>query len=109
MVPGDSVSRPYTVVNSGSLPFTYALTTSCADPCGPLWNDAADGLKLTVARGNAMIYRGPMDVANTPMGVTLTPGQSDQLAFTVALPASAGNVMAALSATITFSFTAIQS
>ena len=108
MVPGDSVRRPYTVVNSGSLPFTYAVTTTCAGDCGPLWADASNGLQLTIARGSTTIYRGPMQVANQAIGGPLTPGQSDQLTFSVALPAQAGNVMAAQSAAITFTFTARQ-
>ena len=109
MVPGDSVSRPYTVVNSGSLSFTYALTTSCAGACGLLWTDATSGLQLMIQRGRTTIYRGPMQVANRAIGGPLTPGQSDRVTFTAALPAQAGNIMAAQSAAITFTLIATQS
>ena len=114
MVPGGSISRPYTISNNGGPSFTYALSVSCTSGCaggaGVLWTDATNGLQLTVSRGASVIYSGAISAAsNVAMGVTLGPGQSDSLTLKVSLPASASNAYAGLTTVVSFNWTATSS
>jgi hypothetical protein len=112
MIPGDSISRPLSVSNNGGPRFGYSLSTSCTSGCsgaaGLLWTDSTNGLQLTVKRGSAVVYAGPIQVTNKDMGVTLGPSQSDNVTIQVSLPAAASNAYANLATVVTFTWTATQ-
>jgi hypothetical protein len=109
MIAGDSMTKPVTITNTGALGFTYTLTTSCTAGCaGPLWTNAGNGLQLTVKRGGATIYAGPIQVTNLAMGVIVAPAQVDSTSLMVNLPATAGNAFTNQSSTVVFTWTATQ-
>jgi hypothetical protein len=112
MVPGNGISRPLAITNNGGPSFTYTLSTTCTAGCsgasGILWTDATNGLQLTVSRGATVIYSGPISVANQSMGLTLGPGQTDNITIQVRLPATASNAFASLTTVVTFNWTATE-
>ena len=101
---GSSVSKILTASNTGTLPFTYSLTTSGGST--GLWTDASKGLQLRLRRGVAVVYDGPLQVTNLPFGITLAPSGTDVIEYTVYLPLAADNLLQGLSESITFTWTA---
>ena len=101
---GSAVTKIVTVSNTGTLPFTYSLTTSGGST--GLWTDASKGLQLRLRRGVAVVYDGPLQVANLPFGITLAPSGTDVIEYTVYLPLAADNLLQGLSESITFTWTA---
>lgn len=131
LVPGEAVTAPLTVSNSGTLSLRYALTSSVT-------NTDAKGLgaqlDLTVkvgvntcttagfASSGSVVY-GPdgalgaigstLNIIGTPStypngGRTVAPSASEVLCFQVTLPASTGAGFQSATTTTTFGFTAQQ-
>ena len=109
LVPGDTIGRTITVRNTGTLGFRYVVSAS--QTAGTLlWTDTANGLQLTVAdSGGAVLYTGPVSALGTLAGPgTLSPGSSELLRYTFALPASASDAFQGLVQDLTLVFTATQ-
>lgn len=125
-VPGDSITRPVTLVNDGSLPLGSVHFNSSATTASILTTDVVNGLKLelkscsvpwTAGAGNtytcsgtvASLLNGPsvtsVDLANP---ASLAVGGTDHLAFTVTLPTTADNAFQGKSAALAMTFTATQ-
>lgn len=126
MVPGDQVTAPINVSNSGTLEFRYSMTslstedalagelvlsvksgvTTCDDA-----NWQADG---TVLYSGALGATAPTDVIGDPaqggqIGDRLLPATANEdLCFNVTLPTSAPNAIQGVSTTATFTFDAEQ-
>lgn len=127
MAPGDQVTNPLTVTNSGSLELRYAVTSSTTED--PL----AAQLDLTIKSGvsnctnagfdaDGTVIYGPADLGSTS-GVnvigdptqgaqagdrTLAGSASETLCFNVSLPLSTGDAFQGLSTTATLNFQAEQ-
>lgn len=105
--PGACRASSVTVFNAGRLPFqTYTLTTSAVGAQTPLWTDPTDGLQLTVQRGAAQLYDGPIAVSGLDLGISIAPGDVDALTLVVCLPATAGNAMQGQAQTVAITWTA---
>ena len=135
MLPGDSVERLITLTNDGSSDLaSVALTTAL--PAGAVQNiltsDTTNGLQLTIescTQAWTVVANGP-DTCDVPapatsavvlpkraiLGTDLalgnlaakTTGQSDYLKITTSLPVNADNAFQDKTATINFTFTALQ-
>lgn len=123
MVPGDSITAPLDIANSGSLAYRYAMTTVTTNPDGKA---LADELQLTVRvktaqacsmEDGAVLY-GPAALSGGLFGSpaqgaqandrTLAPAVSETLCFKVALPLTTGNAFQSATTTATFTFNAEQ-
>jgi spore coat-associated protein N len=127
MAPGDEVTAPITVSNTGSLDLRYAVTSTTTE------NVLAGQLQMTIKTGvttctnggftadGTAIY-GPGALGNTtPANVvgdptqgaqagdrTLTASANEVLCVNVSLPLSTGNAFQGLTSTATFTFDAEQ-
>ncbi|SFL74467.1 Camelysin metallo-endopeptidase [Paenibacillus sp. 1_12] len=108
VVPGDSITRTLSVINSGTADFTYNIKNSGMNTL--LFTDAAKGLQLDIKKGAATYYSGPISGlnANSASALTIAHGASDTLTFVISLPIAADNLFQSLSETIEFSFNATQ-
>ncbi len=108
MAPGSSTSRTFRFANSGSVPFAYTLTTTLSTgvAANALWTDGVNGLHLELRRGAAVVYDGPVAVANLAMGIVLQPAGFDDLTYNVYLPVTAGNALQGLTTTFDLTWTA---
>ncbi len=123
MVPGDVVTQPLTVTNSGTAQLRYAVTSTTTEDI------LAAQLDLTIKSGvttctnagfsasGAVLY-GPGDLGSAAgvnvMGDpaqgsnagdrTLNPAASEVLCFQVSLPLASGNAYQGLTSTATFTF-----
>jgi len=109
LVPGDSVDRTITVLNSGTLAFRYAVSASQTASTA-LWTDPTLGLQLTVrTSGGAVLYAGPLSGLGVLAGpTTLAPGGTELLRYTFDFPASASNTFQGLVQDLTLVFNAVQ-
>ena len=126
MAPGDQVTAPVNVANSGTLEFRYSITSTTDE------DTLAAQLDLTVKSGvttcdnanfgvdGTVLYTGPLgstatiNVVGTPAtgaqagDRVLATAANENLCFNVALPASTSNAFQGLSSTATFTFDAEQ-
>ena len=126
MAPGDQVTAPLTVDNSGTLDFRYAVTSTTTEDV------LASELQLTVKESvttcddanwtadGTTIFSGVLGSTGTtailgsnvqgadPGDRVLAPGNSEVLCFNVTLPLAATNASQGLSSTATFTFDAEQ-
>ncbi len=126
MAPGDQVTAPLTVTNSGSLEFRYAVTSTTTEDV------LASELVLTVKSGvltcddanwaatGTVLYSGVLGSMATsvifgsnaqgadPGDRVLAAGTNEVLCFNVTLPLAATNAAQGLSSTATFTFDAEQ-
>ena len=126
MAPGDQVTAPLTVTNSGTLEFRYALTSTTTEDV------LAGELVLTVKHGvttcddanwaadGTVLYSGVLGtMATSPIfgsvaqgadagDRVLAAGANEALCFNVTLPLSASNAAEGQTTTATFSFEAEQ-
>ncbi len=126
MAPGDQVTAPLTVDNSGTLEFRYAVTSTTTE------NVLASELTLTVKSGvvtcddanwaatGTVLYSGVLGTMATsaifgsnapgadPGDRVLAAGTNEVLCFNVTLPLAATNAAQGLSTTATFTFDAEQ-
>lgn len=130
IVPGDSIQRAFTLVNSGTTDLGGVTLTTTATPSSKLDTDTTNGLKLKiescstawtpVAPTSAPTYTcgGTTTTvlatqavigANTPLTTTAaTHGVTANLRLTLTLPTTADDTFQGLSSTIGFSFTGTQ-
>ena len=127
MAPGDEVTAPITVSNTGTLDLRYAITSATSE------NVLATQLQLTIKSGvttctnggfgaDGTVIYGPGVLGNTtPVNVvgdptqgfqlgdrTLAASANEVLCFSVTLPLSTGNSFQGLTSTATFTFDAEQ-
>jgi hypothetical protein len=109
LVPGDSMTRTITVLNSGSPAFRYAVSAT-RTASTPLWTDTTDGLQLTVSTsGGTVLYAGPLSGLGSLAGpTTLAPGTNELLRYTFDFPASAPNAFQGLVQDLTLVFDAVE-
>ena len=131
MVPGETVTAPLTITNSGTMQMTYAVSSSVTND----GKGIAAQLDLTIKRGvgtctnagfgatGTVVYgaNGPLgtigsslNLIGTPAsypngGRTLAPDANEVLCFQVTLPASSGTAFQGAATTATFAFAAQQS
>jgi len=125
--PGDTKAYKMTIENSGSVPFTYALSVA-AQPgkSSVLDTNAALGLQLKVERCNsafascsAPLYNGRIVVTNLDLGGPdnlpgpgspkgLKKGSKDYLRLTASLPSGAGNAFQGKTSVLDLTWTATQ-
>src|ERR1700674_5142628 len=123
MAPGDQVTNPITVTNSGSLALRYAITSTTTE------NTLAGQLSLTIKSGvttctnaaygaTGTVLYGPAllgTIAGTNVGGTpaqgaqagdrtLAAAANEVLCFNVSLPLASGNAYQNLTSTATFAF-----
>ncbi|MBN1091880.1 hypothetical protein JKP75_04410 [Blastococcus sp. TML/M2B] len=127
LVPGDSVTRAFTLKNAGTTDFSSITldSTPTNSPQSVLTTDITNGLQLSVKscstayaqNGNAVtcsgvektLLTGPAAVSKTLTSpASLVSGQSDNIAITYTLPAAAGNGFQGKSADLSLVFTAQQ-
>jgi hypothetical protein len=126
LIPGDSVTRTYTLKNDGSSDLGTINLASAATTSSILTSDAVNGLQLSVRScavawtetGNAFtcgsgektLLASGAAVRTAPLTApaSLTAGQSDNLAITYALPLAAGNEFQGKQAAFSLTFTATQ-
>ena len=126
MAPGDQVTAPVNVANSGTLEFRYSITSTTDE------DTLAAELDLTVKSGvttcdnagfgvdGTVLYTGPLgstatiNVVGTPAtgaqagDRVLATAANENLCFNVALPTATSNAFQGLSSTATFTFDAEQ-
>lgn len=126
MMPGDSVTAPITITNSGSDPLRYALTTTTTNTDAKnLATNLTTNIKVGVttcttagfgASGTAVV--GPLnldtlDFGNSAQGAqagdrTLANGASEVLCIQATLPLAAANTLQNATTTATLTFNAEQ-
>jgi spore coat-associated protein N len=124
--PGDTISRPLTITNSGSISAVLTLTTATTSTPTLLSTDTTNGLQFKVDRCSqawtgssptftcggtttADVVSSRSIVQGTPISIGNLPvSGSDFLLITVSLPSTAGNTFQSLSETFSFNFTATQ-
>ncbi|SDF18909.1 Camelysin metallo-endopeptidase [Blastococcus aurantiacus] len=126
LIPGDSVTRTFTLKNDGSSDLGSIMLASAATTSSILTTDATNGLQLSVKScpvawtqsGNSftcasgektLLASGPAvnnKVLDAP--ASLGAGKSDNLAISYALPVSAGNEFQGKQAAFSLTFTATQ-
>ena len=123
MAPGDQVTNPITVTNSGSLALRYAITSTTTENvlAGQLTltiksgvttcTNAAYGATGSVVYGPALLgtIAGTNVVGNPAQGAqagdrTLAAAANEVLCFNVSLPLASGNAYQGLTTTATFAF-----
>jgi predicted ribosomally synthesized peptide with SipW-like signal peptide len=116
MLPGDTVTQPLTVSNSGTADFRYAATSTATNPDGKNLAGAInlivktqgtscsafDGTTLYSGALNGFAFGNPAP-GNQSGDRTLTAGSSEVLCFRASLPIGTGNTYQ--NATTTFSVT----
>ena len=128
-VPGDSMTRAINLVNDGSAPLGSINFSSAATAGSILTTDTVNGLQLSLKScsvawtqgGNASaptyacsgttqtLVNGPV-VNNATLAnpASLTAGGTDNLLFSVSLPAAADNTFQGKTATLSLTFTGVQ-
>ncbi len=122
-VPGDSLTRSVTLTNAGTSQLaSVMLDTTVPAPVAPLTTDKTNGLQIavkscTVAWTAAYACGGTeRELASGPAvgnhvlssPISLAPGQTDHLIFTISLPQSADNTFQNKSAALSLTFTGTQ-
>ena len=127
-VPGDSLSRSVNLVNDGTTAFSsLSLASVSTGPGNALTSDQTNGLKLSVqacsvpwtkptattyacsGTTKTVVNNAPAVSNNTlPTPASLTPGATDYLVVTLALPTAAGNEFQGLSSALTLTFSGVQ-
>ena len=128
-VPGDSVSRSYDLVNTGTLGFAGFTMTSSATTSSVLDTDKVNGLQLTVqscapgwteaktataatytcAVPATTIYNGPAVTNGAVANLSsIAPKATDHLVVKLSLPTTADNTFQGKSSTLSLGFTGTQ-
>ena len=125
LIPGDSVTRTFTLKNDGSSDLGTISLASAATASSILTTDAINGLQLSVkscpvawtqtgnaftcASGEKTLLAGPAVTTGALNGpASIVAGRSDNLAISYALPVSAGNEFQGKQAAFSLTFTATQ-
>jgi hypothetical protein len=114
---GDSFDAQLNITNSGSLPFTYGMSTDVTIISGSA--ALASALQLTVrakttnpcsSRDGAVLFTGNLNAPGSDFSARpLAVGGSDPLCFTIVLPASTGTSVQGSNVAAAFTFQAVQS
>jgi predicted ribosomally synthesized peptide with SipW-like signal peptide len=127
-VPGDWMTRPLNLGNTGNLPLSSIRLATTATPpsvltdpfkglqltleqCSRRWTEDASGAvpTYTCDQTRRTLYSGPfVSTAALPAPDSLTPGGIDNLLFTISLPSTTGNEVQGLSASLNLAFTGVQ-
>lgn len=110
MAPGDQVSEPVAVTNSGTVDLTYTVTVARADDSGHLAQALHTDLRDDVGR-SLVASTGLTDAAPAVTGTVtgrLEAGATDVLEASVALPLEAGNGYIGADAALMWTFDAVQ-
>jgi hypothetical protein len=129
MVPGDSISRPVTVINDGNSPLSSVNLITTAPVSSVLTSNTTDGLQLALKACSVAWTQGgtptaptytctgtPRDlsagpaVSNRPVtgAASLNPTGTDYLLYTISLPTTADNTFQNKSATLSLTFSGVQ-
>jgi predicted ribosomally synthesized peptide with SipW-like signal peptide len=117
MVPGDETYAALPAANTGSLGFTYGMTTAVASGDATLGAGLDLGVAVvagatcdagTYAAGTEIVSDGSVLSTAAFSGRTLASGADETLCYHVELPAGADNTLQGQSVTTTFTFTATQ-
>ena len=110
MIPGDQATRTVTVSNTGSVPFTYAVTSSSeGGPATLMWTDNVDGLRVELSNDGGVLYDGLVkSLSSIATGVEVEAGGTEVLTYVFSLPSSAGNSFQGLSQGVGISYDATQ-
>ncbi|WP_116451177.1 hypothetical protein [Blastococcus litoris] len=125
LMPGDSTSTPFDLVNDGDVAWDSVTFTSWATSSSLLDTDQVNGLQLTLescptswtvvgsgyACGGAVqeFYSGPIIMDDALAGAaSLQPGQVDHLLATIDFPTTAGEAHENKVSQLAFAFTAVQ-
>lgn len=126
MIPGDQVTAPITVSNSGTLEFRYSMTsttdedTLASELVMTVKSDVTSCTDATWQADGTVLYSGVLGSTTTAnvMGDNTTGAQAgdrvlassaaEELCFNVSLPAAATNAVAGLASTAIFTFDAEQ-
>lgn len=106
MKPGDSVTSTLTVVNSGSLDFTYDMSAKKDAGISAFY----DVLDAKIEQGGTTLYQGPLkDLLQLTTGRRqIASGASEDLTITVSLPLTADNAVMNKYTKVAFDFNAEQ-
>ena len=106
MKPGDSVTSTLTVVNSGTLDFTYDMSAKKDAGISAFY----DVLEAKIEQGGATLYQGPLkDLLQLTTGRRqINAGASEDIAITVSLPLTADTSLANKNTKVAFTFDAEQ-
>jgi hypothetical protein len=122
-VPGDSIARPFELVNGGNLDMASIGLQVAAPVSSVLDTDRTNGLKLAIdscpvawsasntCSGTTSVVLAPVaarDAATLTNLSSLAAGRTDHLLVTLSLPAAAGNDLQGKSSTLTLTFTGTQ-
>jgi hypothetical protein len=125
LIPGDSVTRPYTLKNDGNNDLGTINVTSVATTGSILTTDTTNGLQLaikscsvpwtqnsnafTCTSGEKTLVSGPAVLnMNLNSPASLAAGKQDNLAISYSLPTAAGNEFQGKQAAFSITFTATQ-
>jgi spore coat-associated protein N len=116
LVPGDSFDAQLNITNSGTIPFTYSMSTDVSIVSGSA--ALASALQLTVraktanpcsSRDGVVLFTGSLNAPGSDFSARpLAVAGSDPLCFTIVLPASTGTSVQGTNVAATFTFQAVQ-
>ena len=124
-LPGDSLTRPLTLVNDGNSPLSSVSLGVTAPVGSVLSTDKVNGLQLalrscsvpwtqngvatTCGGTESLVHSGPAVGDRAVTGAaSLNPGGVDHLAVTLSLPTTAGNEFQGKTSTLALTFSGIQ-
>jgi hypothetical protein len=131
LVPGDSVTRAFTLRNDGNTDLSsITIDSTATGTAGILTTDVVNGLQMSVrscavawtqggtaqaptftcSSGERVVHSGGRAVTNVPLTnpYSVTPGATDHLAVFFSLPVSADNTFQGRTANLSLVFTATQ-
>ena len=113
---GDSFDAQLNITNSGTLPFTYSMSTNVTILSGSA--ALASALQLTVrakstnpcsSRDGVVLFTGSLNTSGADFSTRpLAVGGSDPLCFTIVLPSTASTSLQGSNVAATFTFQAVQ-
>ena len=124
-LPGDSLTRPLTLVNDGNSPLSSVSLGVTAPAASVLTTDKVNGLQLalrscsvpwtqngvatTCGGTESLVHSGPAVGDRAVTGAaSLNPGGVDHLAVTLSLPTTAGNEFQGKTSTLALTFSGVQ-
>jgi hypothetical protein len=124
-LPGDSLTRPVTLVNDGNSPLSSVSLGVTAPAASVLTTDKVNGLQLalrscsvpwtqngvatTCGGTESLVHSGPAVGDRAVTGAaSLNPGGVDHLAVTLSLPTTAGNEFQGRTSTLALTFSGVQ-
>ena len=110
MIPGDSATRTVTVSNTGSVPFTYAVTMANeGGPASAMWTNGVNGLQVELSNAVGVLYDGPVaSLSSVETGIEVAAGSTEVLTYVFSMPNSAGNSFQGLSQGVGITYDATQ-